>query len=83
MINETGCLCDPGVRECPAHTWLSLLLREPEGLGVWRLDTQGFSAAKELGLSVESIIKIYGGNNCVLSEAQKLPALDQRVIKRG
>lgn len=79
IINETDCLCDPGVRECTPHTRLCLLLPDLPGLGVWRLDTQGYHAAKELGLSVENILKIYG-NRGDLHPAQL--RLDQRIVKR-
>lgn len=46
---EFPCACDPdpALRECDPHTRLSLML-PPLGLGLWRLDSQGGNAAREL-----------------------------------
>jgi hypothetical protein len=54
------------------------MLRDLTGLGVWRVDTQGFYAAVELQGAVEVI-------NLAAGKGQMLPAtlrLDQRTIKR-
>lgn len=44
------CLCpvDPAKRLCSATTRLSVILREVQGLGVFRLDSKGYNAAVEL-----------------------------------
>jgi len=44
------CICDPdpAKRQCAVTTRLSVILREVEGLGVFRLDSKGFYAAAEL-----------------------------------
>jgi len=44
------CLCDPdpAKRQCAVTTRLSVILREVEGLGVFRLDSKGYYAAVEL-----------------------------------
>jgi hypothetical protein len=55
QISDGPCLCDPEQRECEIHTRLSVLLRDIPGLGVWRLDTQGWYAAKELAAAVQVI----------------------------
>lgn len=56
-ISDQPCLCaqepDDAADQCTPHTRLSLLLRDLPGLGVWRLDTQGWNAAQELGGAVE------------------------------
>ena len=77
-IGEQPCLCDPDSRQCEIHTRLSVMLRDLPGLGVWRVDTQGFYAAVELQGAVE-VISLAAG------KGQMLPAtlrLDQRTIKR-
>src|SRR5215469_9134870 len=77
-ISQGECLCDPDQRECDIHTRLSVLLRDLPGLGVWRIDTQGYYAAVELSGAVE-VIQIAAGRG------QLLPArllLVQRQVKR-
>jgi hypothetical protein len=77
-ISEGACLCDPENRECDIHTRLSVLLKDLPGLGVWRVDTQGYYAAVELQGAVE-VIQIAAGRG------QMLPArlrLEQRMVKR-
>jgi hypothetical protein len=77
-IGEQPCLCDPETRQCEIHTRLSVMLRDLSGLGVWRVDTQGWYAAVELQGAVE-VIGLAAGRG------QMLPAtlrLDQRTIKR-
>jgi hypothetical protein len=49
QITEGGCICkSTGEQECKPHTRLSLILPDLDGIGLWRLDTQGFNAAAEL-----------------------------------
>lgn len=47
---EFPCVCDPdpALRECDPQTRISLML-PPLGLGLWRLDSKGGNAARELG----------------------------------
>ena len=47
-FNTISCLCDPDKRECDIHTRLSVYLHQLPGLGIWRLNTQGYHAACEL-----------------------------------
>jgi hypothetical protein len=78
LISDSDCVCDPADRECDIHTRLSVMLRDLPGLGVWRIDTQGFYAAVELQGAVQ-VIQIAAGRG------QMLPArlrLDQRQVKR-
>lgn len=77
-ISEAPCLCDPEARECDVHTRLSVLLRDIPGLGVWRLDTQGWYAAQELQGAVE-VIAIAAGHGALLPARLRL---DQRMVKR-
>lgn len=78
MISGKGCLCDAEQRDCSIHTRLSLLLTDLPGLGLWRLDTQGYYAAVELGGVVDLAAAF-------TERGQMLPArlrLEQRSVKR-
>lgn len=77
-LSESPCLCDPEARECDVHTRLSVLLRDIPGLGVWRLDTQGWYAAQELQGAVE-VIAIAAGHGALLPARLRL---DSRMVKR-
>lgn len=77
-ISEGPCVCDPDERECEIHSRLSVMLSDLPGLGVWRLDTQGYYAAVELGAAVQILQSAAG-------RGQMLPArlrLEQRTVKR-
>ncbi len=54
QLTGQPCIC-AGENEpaCKPHTRLSVMLRDLPGLGVWRLDTQGWNAATELGGAVD------------------------------
>jgi hypothetical protein len=78
LISEQPCLCDPESRQCEYHTRLSVFLRDVPGLGLWRLDTQGYYAAVELNGAVHIISTAAGSG-------QMLPAtlrIEPREIKR-
>lgn len=77
-ITEGPCLCNPEDRECDIHTRLSVLLRDVPGLGVWRLDTQGWYAAQELIGAVE-VLQVAAGRGALLPARLRL---DQRQVKR-
>lgn len=47
-ISDGPCLCDAEARECKPHTRISVMLVGIQGVGLWRLDTQGWYAAAEL-----------------------------------
>lgn len=80
QIGDQACVCDPEARECDIHTRLSVLLRDLPGLGVWRIDSQGWYAAVELGGAVQVIAAAAGRG--VLLPARLM--LQQRsVIRRG
>jgi hypothetical protein len=77
-ISDGPCLCDPDNRECQIHTRLSIMLRDLPGLGVWRIDSQGYNAAVELQGAVHII-------NLAAEHGQLLPAvlrLEHRMTKR-
>lgn len=50
MLTDKPCMCDPDPeqRDCKPTTRLNVVLRDVEGLGVWRLETHGYYAAVEL-----------------------------------
>lgn len=76
-FSGSACLCDPDARECDIHTRLSVLLRDLPGLGVWRIDTQGWYAAQELAGSVH-LIGLMAGTGLLPARLR----LDQRSVKR-
>jgi hypothetical protein len=78
QITDGPCLCDPDERECKPHTRLSVMLRELVGLGVWRLDTQGFYAAVELSGAVQ-VVQAAAGAGVMLPARLRL---EQRQIRR-
>lgn len=47
-ISDGPCLCDAEDRDCKPHTRLSVMLVGIAGVGLWRIDTQGWYAAAEL-----------------------------------
>lgn len=79
QIGDQACVCDPeNERDCSPHTRLSVVLTDLPGMGMWRLDTQGWYAATELA----------GTINLLAAAADRgtfLPArlrLEQRQVKR-
>lgn len=50
LLSDSPCKCSPEAdeRECKPTTRLNVILRDVEGIGVWRLDSKGYSAAAEL-----------------------------------
>lgn len=77
-ISDGPCQCDPDKRECNIHTRLSIMLRDLPGLGVWRLDTQGYYAAVEIQGAVE-VVQMAAGHGHMLPAALRL---EQRMVKR-
>lgn len=80
QISEQPCetLCDPENRECKPHTRLSVMIRDLPGLGVWRIDTQGYYAAVELQGAVQ-VVEAAAGAGTLLPARLRL---EQRQTKR-
>ncbi len=80
QITGDPCLCDPEARECKPHTRLSVLLADLPASGLWRLDTQGFYAAGELGgaLELARLISSSSGRSILPASLR----LEQREVKR-
>jgi hypothetical protein len=77
MTSDEPCMCNPEERECKPHTRLSLILADLEGIGLWRLDTQGHYAAAEMAGAIELVQ--------LLGVARLVPGrllLEQREVKR-
>ena len=79
-ISDAACLCDPEERDCDIHTRLSVMLRDLPGLGLWRIDTQGYYAATELSGAVQ-IIAAAAGRGALLPA--RLVLQQRSVIRRG
>jgi hypothetical protein len=77
-LSQQACLCDPDARECDIHTRLSIMIRDLPGLALWRIDTQGWYAARELAGAVEVIAMAAGRG--IMIPARLL--LEQRSVKR-
>lgn len=85
-IRDVECLCAPAVAEgrprlCKPVTRLSVMLKGVEGLGLWRLDTRSFYAAKELRGSVE-LVERTGGAGHLLPARLFLDPRSRKVRKR-
>lgn len=55
VLKDQACPCgpDPAERTCKPTTRLNVVLREVEGIGVFRLETHGYYAAVELPMAAE------------------------------
>lgn len=55
VLKDQPCICgpDPADRTCKPTTRLNVVLREVEGIGVFRLETHGYYAAVELPMAAE------------------------------
>lgn len=78
QLSGSDCLCNPEARECDIHTRLSVLLRDLPGLGVWRLDTQGYYAAVELAGAFQLVTMAIGAGRLLPARLR----LEQRSVKR-
>ena len=77
---EEDCVCDPDNRECKPHTRISLMLADLPGAGLWRLDTQGYYAATEIGGAFELAQLISNATGRAIVPG--VLRLDQREVKR-
>lgn len=78
QISDGPCLCDPDNRACAIHSRLSVMLRDLQGLGLWRIDTSGYYAAVELAGAVQ-VIAAAAGRGALLPARLRL---EQRSVKR-
>lgn len=78
LLSDVPCLCspDPAERDCKPTTRLNVVLRDVEGIGVWRLESHGYYAATELPEVAEFLARAAGYISAWLT-------LEERVIKRG
>ncbi|GLW91816.1 hypothetical protein [Actinokineospora globicatena] len=77
LLSDKACVCspDPEERECKPTTRLNVVLRDVEGIGVWRLESHGYYAAVELPEVAEFLARAGGYISAWLS-------LEERVTKR-
>lgn len=77
LLSDAPCLCspDPGERECKPTTRLNVVLRDVEGIGVWRLESHGYYAATELPEVAEFLARASGYVSAWLT-------LEERIVKR-
>lgn len=78
QISDGPCICDADEPECKPHTRLSVMIRDLSGLGVWRIDTQGWYAAQELEGAVQVIAAAAGAGTLLPARLR----LEQRQVKR-
>jgi hypothetical protein len=62
LLTDQACLCspDPEDRQCKPTTRLNVVLRDVEGVGVWRLESHGYYAATELPSTAEFLAQQAG-----------------------
>lgn len=65
VISDGPCVCTPEDRECRPHSRLSVILTKIQGIGVWRLDTQGWNAAMELRGAIDLLEVLGRSHNMV------------------
>lgn len=77
VLKDRPCVCgpDPADRECKPTTRLNVVLREVEGIGVFRLETHGYYAAVELPMAAELLAQAAGYVSGFL-------ALEERMVVR-
>jgi hypothetical protein len=78
LLTDKPCLCspDPADRACKPTTRLNVVLRDVQGVGVWRLESHGYYAATELPSTAEFLAQTSGYISGWLS-------LEERVVKRA
>lgn len=81
-ITDRACDCNPEDRACKPHTRLSVMLTALPGIGVWRLDTQGWNAATELQGAVDMIQQV-AARGTMLPARLLLVRREQKVIVGG
>ncbi len=79
LLSDQGCICKAEDKDqCKPTTRLSVILRDLDGLGVWRTESHGWYAASELAGVVDVI-------QAAAQSGRLLPAvlgLEQRQVKR-
>lgn len=62
LLTDQPCLCDPDPedRQCKPTTRLNVVLRDVEGVGVFRLESHGYYAATELPSTAEFLAQASG-----------------------
>lgn len=79
LLSDKPCLCspDPAERDCKPTTRLNVVLRDVEGIGVWRLESHGYYAATELPEVAEFLARAQGGYIAAYL------TLEERIVRRN
>ena len=65
-MDDVPCICNAkGVRECDPYTRLNVVLPNLDFFGVWRLQTKGWNAAKELPGMFDMVVELAEGGRMV------------------
>jgi len=81
VVNDKACWCNPENPKCKIHSRLSVMVPALPGIGVWRVETQGFYASSELAATIE-VMQAMVGRNLVAAQL-RLDAREQRTIRDG
>lgn len=78
LLTDSECMCgpDPAERDCKPTTRLNVVLRDVEGIGVFRLESHGYYAATELPEVAEFLARASG-------YVQAWLTLEERIVKRN
>lgn len=83
MLKDQPCVCgpDPADRLCKPTTRVNVMLREVEGIGVWRLESHGFNAAVELPQAAEFLARAGGYVEGFLTLAERSVVRDGKTSR--
>lgn len=83
VLSDKPCLCgaDPADRVCKPTTRVNVMLREVEGIGVWRLESHGYNAAVELPQAAEFLARAGGYIEGFLTLAERSVVRDGKTSR--
>lgn len=83
VMKDKPCLCgpDPADRLCKPTTRVNVMLREVEGVGVWRLESHGYNAAVELPQAAEFLARAGGYVDGFLTLAERQVVRDGKTSR--
>lgn len=83
VLSDKPCLCgpDPANRACKPTTRVNVMLREVEGVGVWRLESHGYNAAVELPQAAEFLARAGGYVDGFLTLAERQVVRDGKTSR--
>jgi hypothetical protein len=79
QLSRAPCIClKEGERQCKPTTRLSVILPEVPGLGVWRLESHGYYAARELGGQLALVDRVVQTGGVVIASLRLTFREDRR-----